>query len=314
MTEESLDTRHPFTRAAAVRAGLRRQLRTGAYRQVLHGIYLAADVEMTPLVLARAALLPFGELAWASHVSAARVLGVPIPTLPGEHVTVVVRKERRHRADVTCHSALRGWVVTREGVRVSAPQQLFVELATMLSLIDLVVAGDHMVAKGLISLADLRAHCASVRGPGAAQARAAVAFVRERVDSPMESRLRMLVVLAGLPEPEVNPVMDVVGRVRRYDLVWRAARLIVEYDGRHHVERVEQWESDLDRREEVDENGWRIVVVTAKGIYRRPDITLAKIQRLLIGRGQPGVPRRLADRWQDHFPVRGDYIAAMVGK
>jgi hypothetical protein len=314
MTEKPLDTSRPFTRAAGVRAGLCRQLRTGAYRQVLHGIYLAAEVEVTPLVLARAALLPFGELAWASHVSAARVLGVPIPTLPGEHVTVVERKERRHRTDVTCHSTARGWVATRDGVRVSAPQQLFVELGTMLSLVDLVVVGDHLVGAGLLSLTALRQHCASVRGPGAARARAAAAFVRARVDSPMETRLRLLVVLAGLPEPEVNPVMDVAGRVRRYDLVWRAARLIVEYDGRHHVERVTQWESDLDRREEVDDNGWRIVVVTAAGIYRRPDITLAKIQRLLIERGQPAVPRRLADEWPAHFPVRGDYLTAMVRK
>jgi hypothetical protein len=177
------------------------------------------------------------------------------------------RKERRHRADVTCHSAARGWIITRDGVRVSAPWQLFVELGTMLSLVDLVAVGDHLVGTGLLTLAGLREHCASVRGPGTARARAAVSFVRERIDSPMETRLRMLVVLAGLPEPEVNPVMDVAGRVRRYDLVWRAARLIVEYDGRHHIER-----------------------------------------------GQPAVPRRLADEWPAHFPVRGDYLTAMVRK
>jgi hypothetical protein len=82
-----------------------------------------------------------------------------------------------------------------------------------------------------------------------------VALVRERVDSPMESRLRMLIVLAGLPEPRVNVTYgEEDGLVlRRYDLSWPEVRVIVEYDGRHHVERVEQWESDLERREAIDD-------------------------------------------------------------
>ena len=48
----------------------------------------------------------------------------------------------------------------------------------------------------------------------------AAALVRERVDSPRESRLRLCLVLAGLPEPEVNPVVTVDGRrVGRVDLL-----------------------------------------------------------------------------------------------
>lgn len=244
----------------------------------------------------------------ASHASAARVLGVPIPPLPGEHVTVLDRKGRRDRAGVTWHHTAGGLIIKVDGTRVSAPQQLFVELASMLTLVDLVVAGDHLVRKGLVALADLRDFCATATGPGAAHARAAAAFVRERVDSPMETRLRMLIVLAGLPEPEINPVMDLPGGRRRYDLCWRKARLIVEYDGRHHVERVEQWESDLDRREAIENDDWRLVIITARGIYRSPDETVAKIQRLLIRRGELGVPKRLSDAWRPHFPVRGDYL------
>lgn len=159
----------------------------------------------------------------------------------------------------------------------------------------------------LVSVAQLRAHCAAATGDGAAHSQAAGAFVRERVDSPMETRLRMLIVLAGLPEPEVNLTFgdDEGMAFRRYDLSWRRARLIVEYDGRHHVERVEQWESDLARREEIEDDEWRILVVVASGVYRTPGATLAKIHRLLRARGQGGVSQTLDPGWQRHFPDRG---------
>ena len=183
---------------------------------------------------------------------------------------------------------------------------------TTLTLVDLVVVGDYLVRRGRVRLAELRDFCSNTTGPGAAQARVAAAFVRERVDSPMETRLRMLIVLAGLPEPEINVVVDLPGGRRRYDLCWPAARLVVEYDGRHHIEREQQWESDLERREAIEDDDWRLLVVTAKGIYRTPDLTLATIHRLLRERRQPGVPRQLRDGWRSHFPVRGDYLATGV--
>lgn len=136
----------------------------------------------------------------------------------------------------------------------------------------------------MISLAGLRGFCDRAATPGAARARVAVTYVRERVDSPMESRVRMLIVLAGLPEAEV--------------------KLIVEYDGRHHIERVEQWESDLKRREAIEDDGWRIIVLVANDIYATPAATIDKLHRLLASRGHPGMPARLSLAWQRHFPGR----------
>lgn len=68
-------------------------------------------------------------------------------------------------------------------------------------------------------------------------------------------------VFAGLPEPAVNrKLLGVDGEVRRrFDLSYPSVKVIVEYDGRQHVERVQQGESDLDRREEFDDDGWRIL-------------------------------------------------------
>ena len=118
----------------------------------------------------------------------------------------------------------------------------------------------------------------------------------------METRLRMLIVLAGLPEPKVNHLLlDQHGRVRRrLDLSYPGIKLIIEYDGRHHVERVKQWEADLDRREELDDGDWKILVVTADGIYREPSRTLERIRRNLILRGYGPVPR-VNPVWRSHF-------------
>ena len=118
--------------------------------------------------------------------------------------------------------------------------------------------------------------------------------------------LGTLIVLAGLPEPRVNLTLrdNEGGPVRRYDLCWPSVRVIVEYDGRHHVERVESWESDLERREAIDDDEWRILVVVSNGIYRDPEHTLHRIWRLLRARRLHHVPTVLSDDWRPHFPGR----------
>lgn len=301
-TDVEFDPLRPFLHATAAATGSVKELRTPAYRRLLHGIYVLATVEVTPALMAEASLLPFGDEAWASHATAARVHGLPIPALPGEHVTVVERRRRRSRRDVTCHLSAKGWVNEISGVRVSAPQQVFVELATQLNLVDLVIVGDHMVRKGIVDLETLRKFCADNRGPGVALARTAAGYVRSGVDSPMETRLRLLIVLAGLPEPEVNLLVGDEVERRKYDLSYRRSKTILEYDGRQHVERIEQWEADLERREGIDDDQWRILVFVAKDIYKSPGRTLERIHSVLLLRGEPGVPATLSDAWRPHFP------------
>lgn len=300
--------REPFPRFRALQAGIPRgTVDSPAFRRLLHGIIVDADVPDSALLRVKAALACYFDDAFASHASAARVWRVPVQTRPGEHVTVSDDTHRLRRLGVTSHHRVDAAVAVRHGVRVSILTDLFVELAEELSLVELVVAGDWMVRRHGVRIKDLR-RAAAAASPGHAGrlARQAARFVRRRVDSPMESRLRMLIVLAGLPEPVVNmSVHDVDGEpVRRFDLSWPDVRVIVEYDGRHHVERVEQWEADLDRREEIDDEGWRILVVVAAGIYTDPGRTVDRIFRLLRARGLPDLPERPSEDWRPHFPGR----------
>src|SRR5688500_9540701 len=115
------------------------------------------------------------------------------------------------------------------------------------------------------------------RGRGAKQARRAARYVRDGVDSAMESRLRMLLVLAGLPAPQVNSIVrhpDGSWRMR-FDLCYPALKLIIGYDGRQHARNSAQWQRNLKRREELDALGWRIIVVTAADLYDAPEQVLA---------------------------------------
>ncbi|NYI78030.1 DUF559 domain-containing protein [Nocardioides panzhihuensis] len=309
LDEAPFDPSRPFTRKRALASGITpNRLRGPGFVRLHTGVYVAADVELTPLIRAEAALTTYADTAFASHATAARIAGLPLPALPGEHVTVMAQKDRHRITGVVCHCAPKGQVKTVGGVRVSMIEQNFVELATLLSLVDLVVVGDYLLRKNPNGLARLQRYCAKAAGPGAAAARRALAYVRTGVDSPMETRLRMLIVLAGLPEPMVNQLVGEESELdfRKYDMCWPSIKLIVEYDGRQHVEREEQWESDIGRREKIDDDGWRILVFIAKDIYNTPGRTLDRIHRQLVARRLRGVPAQLSPQWQLHFPGRPD--------
>jgi len=220
---------------------------------LFRGVYVDVRTPDSAEVRVEAALQVFGQDAFASHTSAARWLRIPIPIpIPihaTEHVTVRSLGQRRRREGIRAHVRSDARSIVVRGLRVSAIDQLFIELAGMLSLVDLVVVGDCVVRHGWITREQLCAGCALAGGAAAGMhARAATGFVRSDVDSPMETRLRMLMVLAGLPEPVVNlTIRDVDGEpIRRFALSWPSIRVIAEYDGRLHIQRESQWNQDLE--------------------------------------------------------------------
>jgi hypothetical protein len=96
----------------------------------------------------------------------------------------------------------------------------------------------------------------------------------------METRLRLLIVFAGMPEPTVNVIVrgeDGSWRMR-FDLCYLDQRLIVEYDGRKHADSTEQWERDIYRREELDQMDYRLLIVTSRGVYSEPQRTLERVR------------------------------------
>ena len=299
---ELADRHRPFRRSDAIAAGISPAVIKGSrFRRIFRGVYIDASVPPHALHRVSAALLLHPPSAFASHASAARVYGVPLPVLPDEHVSVFDAADRRRRPGVCSHVVPPGTPVrVVQGLRVSAPARLFVELADILTMVDLVVVGDALCRLRRATPAELRAAAASARS---GRAVTAASHVRAEVDSAMETRLRLLIVLAGLPEPVVNHVIrDAYGAVLlRFDLSYPDLKVVVEYDGRQHRADLDQWDHDLDRKDWFDAEGWLHVPVFSHGIYRDPARTLRRVAAALRSRGAV-LPRRLSEDWRAHFP------------
>ena len=69
-----------------------------------------------------------------------------------------------------------------------------------MNLVDLVVLGDAMLKARLTTVSALIEAIEAWHGSGTRLGLRAAKLMREGVDSPMETRVRLLIVLAGLPD------------------------------------------------------------------------------------------------------------------
>ncbi len=292
----------PFTVDEAARVGVdRTALRRVGYRRLFPLVYIAACTPTSHTVLVRAALLAWPR-TFAVGRSAAVVWGVPLPAPDVVHLGVPAEQARVQAAGVACARVKRPDVVEWRGQRLTTAARTFTDLAQDLWFAPLVEAGDALVRRGAVRPAELVTAAAAARGRHARAARRAAALVRAGSDSGPETRTRLLAHLAGLPEPCLN--VDVHrdgGWVARPDLSWPAYRVCVEYDGDHHRTDRRQWASDLARRENLEDAGWVVVVLTATDLFRRPGPSLMRIVRALQRRGWDGFDGLLPTAWTDVF-------------
>lgn len=229
-----------------------------------------------------------------SHVTAARLWPLPLPAAVHELHVATPRPRNAHRGEgVIGHLSAVSTATARHGFPLSDPLALFIELATLLDEDDLVAVGDALVlepalldpsdVRPWITLDDLRAGCLAARAHGVRRARRAAAKVRQGAESPMETYLRLLLVRAGLPEPELNQeLFDARGRwIGRFDMVYREARVIVEYDGDQHRTSTTQYERDISRIDRAIAARWTVVRVRARGIHVVPGETVRRVREAL---------------------------------
>jgi very-short-patch-repair endonuclease len=304
----ALNTRRPFSRADARRAGIKlRELLSPRFHKIFYDCYIASTIPITTELRAEAALGISPSGSYVSHFTAAQLWGAVVPDVSDVHVTVPGDAGRTVRRGVKAHVAADGTAMTRiRALPITTPEQTFLDLAAAgIDLVALVVLGDSLVRACKMSARELVVAANRWRGRGAKQARRAARYVRDGVDSVMESRLRMLLVLAGLPEAQVNFIVrhpDGSWRMR-FDLCYPALKLIIEYDGRQHAMNTAQWQRDLKRREELDALGWRLIVVTAQDLYDAPEQVLVRVRAALIERGATGIRRQFKTEWLRYFTV-----------
>lgn len=298
----------PFRRAEAEAEGLSRRVLQGQrFVRLFADVYAVIEVAEDMLVRAKATQLANADAA-LSHDSAAQHYGLPMPRRWGSHVTVPRGRLRsitpvQAGGRVVVHETRQPQAWAHDGWLTTIPVRTFTDLATTFGLVDLVAAGDALVRKSLATPESLIDTAQDTHRRGARLARRASELVRPRVDSATETRLRLLVVLAGLPEPETG--LDIFDRhgawIARPDLSYPKFRIAIEYDGRHHAEDDRQWNRDIGRREHYDRAGWRVIVVTAKHLYQQPGPTLMRILDALHERGHPDAPTMPCTGWQPYF-------------
>ena len=227
-----------------------------------------------------------------SHATAARLYGLPLPWGLDDRIHVTSPPgiaPSRHRGCRGHHDDGTG-IRLIDGLPVSTPEQTFIELGRLLPTDALVAVGDHLVhvprfpeaGRPWTTIERLAAACTERRA-GVVRARAALGSVRQGVESPMETALRLLLVGAGLREPVCGyELRDGDRRIGWFDLAWPQQRVLGEYDGDQHRTSAEQYEKDIRRFDDAAEIDWRVVRVRKSGMRRAERATtVARFRRAL---------------------------------
>lgn len=238
------------------------------------------------------------------HGSAAKLWKLPIPGwVQSErqiHVAKLSPSSTVLRVGVRAHRLrLRASEMTElYGLAVTSPARTWLDLAGLLSFAELVAMGDAMVCQyqrsfgpartALCSTSDLAQIIENHKGARSIRlARLALDAIRVGADSPPETYLRLALVDAGTPEPEMGLVIfDSSGtEIAWPDLAYRQYRISIQYDGGHHLS-VEQQARDARRDLETARAGWITIKVTREMIRDRGYPGVAQmVRRLLIERG-----------------------------
>jgi len=188
-------------------------------------------------VLAAARRLAPGSVI--SHLSAAVVHDLPLwlPFAPADRVQVTRdrRTGARRSPYLDLHSAALhpDEVIGVDGLLVTSVARTVVDLGRSLTLERALVPADAALRNRRTTPDELA--LAIARGahrPGNAAARRLVAFADGRAESPGESRSRLAIARAGLPDPELQHEVRSGDRTWRVDFWWDRAGVVGEFDGR----------------------------------------------------------------------------------
>lgn len=235
--------------------------------------------------------------AWVSHETAAVLTALGLPPWLGGCATVHLSKPhelpRVRRAGVTGHRVrcIPGEITDVDGIPVTAPPRTWLDLAAALPLNYLIALGDQLIRVPRPTLEGRTEPYAYKDGlrllirqhpnmKGVEKARLALDEMRVGADSFPETFLRLAMLDARLPEPELQLRLDPGDdRSPAADLGYRRFRIAVQYDGAHHRSREQQTRDN--RRDEAFLNaGWAYFKVNADDLADGFESVIARIRRV----------------------------------
>ena len=188
-------------------------------------------------------------------------------------------------------------VIVVDGMSLTTRTRTWLDLATALQLDDLVVIADHLLRiprpefegrlEPFATREELQAILDRHSGRrGLRKARHALALARVGADSPPETRLRLAMARAGLPEPEINkPITDRDGNaLHSPDLSLPEYRIAIEYEGEGHGN-PDQIARDIEREERARAADWDEVRISKRHMSNGARRAVEKIAVALRERG-----------------------------
>lgn len=191
------------------------------------------------------------------------------------HPGLVVRRDR----------PAPGEIVEVDGIRVTSPLRTAFDLGRQDDLLDAVVAVDALAHHRRFApdlLINFAVHYPRARG--VTRLYEVLAHADRGAASPMETRLRMVLVRGGLPRPVTqHPVQDPEARTAVWlDLAYPELHVGVEYDGEEHTD-PERVLRDIARHTRLLDLGWRVYRYTKHDIRTGPARIVDEIARALSG-------------------------------
>ncbi|MEU4520949.1 DUF559 domain-containing protein [Amycolatopsis sp. NPDC024027] len=260
-------------------------LATGILAQPWRGVLIHAADSLNLLTLAQAALIHVGRPAALSGATSLALHGISAVADTVVHLSVPPSKRARSKPGLVVHRAEYepSDVIELEGLPV---------FSLDLALADYLCDGDERTAFAAVdqAMAGLPpAHCRTLRENvrdrlvdrrnrrGIHRGQMLLALATGKAESPPESILRLLVVEAGFPVPEVQFEITGVDGRRLYvlDIAWPGLRIALEYDG--FAAHEERHERDAERDARMAGRGWVTIRATAADL-RDPGRVLAELR------------------------------------
>jgi len=277
----------PFCGRDAVAAGLvtKGQLRGSRFRRLFSGIFIGAHVEVDYATLCRAGALTVGGRGVLGGWSAAELLGASCGPQSAPVELIVSGSSAPTRLGLVVRAdRLADDEITRvHGVAVTTAVRTAFDLGRRPPVLEAICAVDAITRRCGVSANAIARFAERHRGArGTVQLPEVLRRSSPLADSPMESRIRIAIEDAGLPQPvlqyQVGPYL--------LDLAYPTLLLALEYDGAHHLT-PERALRDLRRQAYLSAAGWEVLRFAAKDVFR---------PRLIAARTRAILARRSAER------------------
>jgi G:T-mismatch repair DNA endonuclease (very short patch repair protein) len=262
------------------------QLRSAAWRRLRRDVYADAALPVTHLLHATGVRLVAPRESVFGGLTAVMLWGGSEFATADDPVEVVLPPSVRWAPspEVTVRTASLGAAdaVRRPGWPRTSRARTAVDLIRSGRVDDGVVLLDRLVHAGVVPFFDV---CEAVGGlprcRGSRLAREIAGLADGLAESPPETRLRLLMLRAGLPRPVAQfRVFDDQGLIGRLDFAFPERKIAIEYDGAWHGE-PGQLASDRRRLNRLAAAGWRVVFVTAEDM-RNPAALVRQLAAVLI--------------------------------